>query len=292
MRALATILLLTSLALAGCATKSDTTTSASHTLTGTTTKSGTTGATTTTRTATSSTSGSSSATSTPTSATANSTMPNTPPTAALQALNATGSIPFNVTFTASGSDPDHDPLNYTLVFGDGTAAQNGTQLPATIRHQYTLLGNFTARLTVSDGMHSVNATILVKTLKPKTLAPQSFTASTTASSAACPQVVGDIPGKPPFSSYPSGTPAEGVEWAKFTLAAGSAGLQVAGQESYSSPAGGFGGALDIYDASSTEIGSNLSDSNGHYSASIPTGAVFMVWYPCGPGPATVSLTVS
>jgi PKD repeat protein len=52
----------------------------------------------------------------------------------------------HVTFSASGSDPDGDPLTYTWDFGDGTTDQG-----ATLFHTFYDEGQFKVTLTVSDG---------------------------------------------------------------------------------------------------------------------------------------------
>jgi PKD repeat protein len=76
---------------------------------------------------------------------------NGPPSANLASSPspASGTAPLNVSFTASGSDPDGDPLSWTLAFGDGTSA-SGSGLPASVPYQYAT-GNYTATLTVTDG---------------------------------------------------------------------------------------------------------------------------------------------
>jgi hypothetical protein len=52
----------------------------------------------------------------------------------------------HVTFSASGSDPDGDPLTYTWDFGDGT-----TDRGPSLFHVFYDEGQFRVTLTVSDG---------------------------------------------------------------------------------------------------------------------------------------------
>ena len=52
----------------------------------------------------------------------------------------------NVTFTATGSDPDGDPLIYSWNFGDGTSASG-----ASTGKVFNSAGNFTVTVTASDG---------------------------------------------------------------------------------------------------------------------------------------------
>jgi len=88
------------------------------------------------------------------------------PTANLTVAPHNGTAPLNVTFSAGGSDPDGGNLTFTLSFGDGSAAMNGTSLPANVTHAYAKAGNFTAQLVVSDGSASANATVLVRVTGP------------------------------------------------------------------------------------------------------------------------------
>ena len=64
-----------------------------------------------------------------------------------------GNPPLAVTFTATVTDPDGDPMTYTLNFGDGTVvtgnvAANGQ---ISVPHTYTIEGQFSVSLSVSDG---------------------------------------------------------------------------------------------------------------------------------------------
>ena len=75
---------------------------------------------------------------------------NQPPTAVANAIPTTGLAPLPVTFSSSGStDPEGQPLTYSWTFGDG-----GTSTQANPTHTYQTDGQYTARVTVSDGGNS------------------------------------------------------------------------------------------------------------------------------------------
>ncbi|WP_374196809.1 carbohydrate-binding protein [Streptomyces sp. ISL-100] len=69
------------------------------------------------------------------------------PVAQAKADRTSGKAPLAVAFSSAGSsDPDGDPLSYAWKFGDG-----GTSAAANPSHTYTVNGQYTAELTVSDG---------------------------------------------------------------------------------------------------------------------------------------------
>jgi len=71
---------------------------------------------------------------------------NRPPAAALSASPKHGGVPLTVEFSAAGSsDPDAQALSYQWVFGDGEGAEG-----VSVAHTYTVAGNYTAVLTVTD----------------------------------------------------------------------------------------------------------------------------------------------
>lgn len=79
-----------------------------------------------------------------------------PPTAVATANPTSGNTPLVVNFDGSGStDPNGDNLTYSWDFGDGNIATG-----ITVTHTYTVIGTYTATLTVSDGNgESDNTTI-------------------------------------------------------------------------------------------------------------------------------------
>jgi PKD repeat protein len=82
------------------------------------------------------------------------------PTALLNASALTGAAPLAVNFTLAGTDLDGDALSWKLDLGDNSTA-NGTALPSTVAHNFTLPGLHLVRLVVSDGKLLANATLTV-----------------------------------------------------------------------------------------------------------------------------------
>jgi glucose/arabinose dehydrogenase len=75
---------------------------------------------------------------------------NQPPTAVASATPTNGLPTLNVSFSSAGTfDPEGDTLTYSWTFGDGATSN----LPNPV-HPYVTKGQFTARLTVSDGNSS------------------------------------------------------------------------------------------------------------------------------------------
>lgn len=81
---------------------------------------------------------------------------NQAPVAVASANPTSGSTPLNVTFSSAGSsDPEGQPLSYQWTFGDGQ-----TSTAANPVHTYAQAGQYTARLSVSDGVNTTLSTPL------------------------------------------------------------------------------------------------------------------------------------
>ncbi len=101
---------------------------------------------------------------------------NAPPTAVASATPVSGIAPLAVSFDGTkSSDSDGSISSYAWSFGDG-----GTASGATASHTYTALGNYTAKLTVTDNRGATaSATVAIAaTADPNVIiAPANLTAS-------------------------------------------------------------------------------------------------------------------
>ena len=78
---------------------------------------------------------------------------NQAPIAVAGATPTSGPLPLAVAFSSAGSnDPEGQPVTYAWDFGDST-----TSAAANPTHTYSAAGNYTVRLTVSDGVNSTFA---------------------------------------------------------------------------------------------------------------------------------------
>jgi glucose/arabinose dehydrogenase/PKD repeat protein len=81
---------------------------------------------------------------------------NLPPTAMASANPTQGPVPLTVNFSSAGSaDPEGQPITYLWNFGDGATSSAANPV-----HTYASAGQFTARLTTSDGVNSALSTPL------------------------------------------------------------------------------------------------------------------------------------
>ena len=81
---------------------------------------------------------------------------NRAPTASASANPTSGPSPLTVNFSSAGSsDPEGQPLTYQWTFGDGQSSTAANPV-----HTYARAGQYTARLSVSDGVNSTLSTPL------------------------------------------------------------------------------------------------------------------------------------
>ncbi len=82
---------------------------------------------------------------------------NLPPTAIANANPMQGLPPLSVNFSsASSTDPEGQPITYLWTFGDGTISTAANPV-----HVYVSAGQYTVRLTTSDGVNSTLSTPLI-----------------------------------------------------------------------------------------------------------------------------------
>ncbi|WP_298543892.1 glycoside hydrolase family 48 protein [uncultured Aquimarina sp.] len=94
------------------------------------------------------------------------------PIADFTATPTTGIAPVTVSFDASASsDENGDSLTYVWDFGDGETGSG-----VTITHEYTAIGEYDAKLTVSDGSKEDSKTVIITVTDGSPVA--SFTVST------------------------------------------------------------------------------------------------------------------
>ncbi|HEC76399.1 MAG TPA: hypothetical protein ENI33_03965 [Thermoplasmatales archaeon] len=97
---------------------------------------------------------------------------NTPPISSLSVSpSLSGCAPFNITFYINAHDSDGYIVSWNLdVNSDGIAefTGNGSELPKMINYTYTNIGNYTAKLIVTDNIGSIDESIVAITVfKPE-----------------------------------------------------------------------------------------------------------------------------
>jgi glucose/arabinose dehydrogenase len=81
---------------------------------------------------------------------------NQAPVAVASASPTSGPTPLTVNFSSEGTlDPEGQPVTYAWTFGDGSTSSEANPL-----HTYTQAGQYTARLSVSDGINTTLSTPL------------------------------------------------------------------------------------------------------------------------------------
>ncbi|MCA1810963.1 MAG: PKD domain-containing protein, partial [Halobacteriales archaeon] len=207
--------------------------------------------------------------------------PNAAPAATLTARNTRGPAPLNVTFVANATDADRDPLTYSLAFGDGSAPLTGSAFPLNVTHPYTQAGNFTVRLTVRDGAHQVNVTVLVQASNATAAGPAGFVPVTLSGTAAlpCEPCVAVGLGELPVEGCASWLAQEsGGDCVFFPLPASAVG------QPWSAKSVGTAGDNDVavmfYDACDAAASrlAWIDNGGGDESGEVPTGAACVALY--------------
>jgi hypothetical protein len=217
MKGFLAIALMVALAFAGCAGKSNST----STTTSATSSTSTTSATTThssTTTATSTTTHTTTTSSTTTSSSSTSSGPNHPPTVNTFTASRPNGTSLAFTFTFTASDPDGDTVSWTLdANSDGTADRSGASTPSSALYTYAAAGLYNATLKVSDGKSFAFQTLAVNA----TVAPSGPLGSASITWKVGSVAYGPYPYAPDGSGAPfnPGTPAANVLWGELAIPA-------------------------------------------------------------------------
>ena len=91
-----------------------------------------------------------------------------PSVSALSANPASGTLPLDVTFTATASDPNGDTLTYFWDFGDGSSLTTAT---SSAIKRYASAGVFSASVSVRDSHGNVSASPASATVRPGNAPP-------------------------------------------------------------------------------------------------------------------------
>lgn len=89
------------------------------------------------------------------------------PVASFTTTASSGEAPLVVSFDASSSSDDNEIVSYSWDFGDGSALVSGV----TATHSYTVAGNYTATLTVTDASNQTDSTTQIFTVSETVLPP-------------------------------------------------------------------------------------------------------------------------
>jgi hypothetical protein len=192
------------------------------------------------------------------------------PTGSLQAtLNGTAAA-----FRVNGTDADGDALHWTLDYGDGNAT-NGTTLPATLAHNYTLPANatalnVTARLTLSDG--HLNATYDAILNVTAGAASQAYSGGFLSSNIAC--------GGAPGVSYDTVPDSQGTAYDKVDVLPATIGLpfKVVFASAATMDHLVF---VDAANAVLADHAAGLPGTSWEATGTVPAGAAAAVFYGCG-----------
>ena len=91
-----------------------------------------------------------------------------PTVSAVGAIPASGSLPLDVTFSATAVDPTGDTLTYFWDFGDGSTVSTAT---SSTTKRYTVAGVFNASVSVRDSLGNVSVSSASTTVRPGNAPP-------------------------------------------------------------------------------------------------------------------------
>lgn len=208
---------------------------------------------------------------------------NRPPTAQLQASQP--SRRGDVNFTVEGSDPDKDPLTWTLSFGDRSPDFQGTVLPSKVNHTFQP-GSYTVTLTVNDG--KAPATMVTPVTVAKHLA-QSINGTFTVGAEGCAAAAYDQAGMDLGSS--AGGTTNGVTRVQFAVEPTSIGLPYTAAFAFDT--GYLYVSVDFYGSGGTLLHSDNTAQSANFGSItmngvVADGATTGVLFACG-GPASATV---
>jgi len=96
------------------------------------------------------------------------TVVNQAPAPQLALSNLSGPAPLQVVADVSGDDPDGDPLEFELQWGDGSV-KTGSAPASNLEHAYQDPGVYVVRLQVDDGFGPISTTRVVTVTEPEPL---------------------------------------------------------------------------------------------------------------------------
>ncbi len=208
---------------------------------------------------------------------------NQAPTILIFTANRTvGAAPLKVQFRLNATDADKDNLSFVLSFGDGTSNATGRLPTADLVHTFTVKGNFTARLVVSDGVASANRTVAIAATAPSAVAPMTGSGQTVHGS----WTTGVTGCFAPWDNWAFGTPANGVDVFEFAITPATVGQPFVAAITPTGTA--LFSGVNFFDGATpaASVGSfdDLSGAN-RVEATVPVGAVHAIAYTCGQGGA-------
>ena len=198
---------------------------------------------------------------------------NKAPTGTISASIPAGGVPLNVTFTLTGTDPDKDPISWTLdADGDGkadTKTDAPASFPATYAFVYQTAGSYTANFTLSDGKLSTSRTFLVNATGSG--AGQAASLTWTSGAYGCGE---------DYDTAVHAAPVAGTLYGELDVDAATYGLTF--KADFGTFTGLFEGII-FYDSAGAKVagGAAVFADPAVVTGTVPDGAVFAQFYNCG-----------
>ena len=203
---------------------------------------------------------------------------NQPPVPVASASPTNGLLPLTVNFSSVGSsDPENATLTYSWSFGDGT-----TSTAANPSHTYQSANTYSAQLTVSDGVNSVQSGIITINVTTPVNHPPSAVASATPSIGVAPLTV-------TFSSAGSSDPDGTTLNYAWTFGDGATSTAANPSHTYQT-ASNYVARLTVSDGTNSTTSSNLTITVTAVLTNLPPVVVASATPLTGVGPLTVAFS--